>query len=71
MSRDQSFEGALDRLEQAVAPRGGILLFFRNEMSPLDPGIPPYAEQLAAFKTKNGGGPHDTIIEAVFRDQAT
>jgi hypothetical protein len=28
-----------------------------------EPGLPPYAEQLAAFKVENAGGPHDTLVE--------
>jgi hypothetical protein len=34
-------------------------LFFRVE----EPGLPPYAEQLAAFKVENAVGPHDTLVE--------
>jgi hypothetical protein len=50
----------LDRLEQAIAPRGCIFVFFMD-------GTPPdIAEQLAAFKTKNRVGPHDTLIEVIF-----
>jgi hypothetical protein len=55
----------LARLEQAITPKGRVFVFFRAETSPPGPGLPPYAEQLAAFKTKNDVGPHDTVIEVV------
>jgi hypothetical protein len=31
-----------------------------------EPGLPPYAEQLAAFKAEKGVGPHDTLITVTF-----
>jgi hypothetical protein len=31
-----------------------------------EPDLPPYAEQLAAFKAENSIGPHDTIRAVVF-----
>ena len=34
-------------------------MFFRAE----EPGLPPYAEQLAAFKAEKSVGPHDTLVE--------
>ena len=38
---------------------GGVFVFFRVE----EPGLPPYAGQLAAFKVENAVGPHDTLVE--------
>jgi hypothetical protein len=34
-------------------------VFFRAE----DPDVPPYAEQLSAFKAEKGVGPRDTLVE--------
>jgi hypothetical protein len=42
-----------------VTPQGCVFVFFRAE----EPGLPPYAEQLAAFKAEKGVGPHDTLVE--------
>ena len=52
----------LERLEDRIMPRGRVLVLFRAE----DPSLPPYAEQLAAFKAEKGVGPHDTLHEVVF-----
>ena len=40
-------------LEDRIMPRGCVLVLFRAE----DPSLPPYAEQLAAFKAVKGVGP--------------
>lgn len=47
----------LKRLEDQLTPRGRIFVFLTVE----EPDIPPYAEQLAAFKAEKGVGPHDTL----------
>ena len=43
-------------------PQARVFVFFRAE----DPDLPPYAEQLAAFKAEKGVGPHDTLVEVTF-----
>ncbi len=48
----------LKRLEDQLTPRGRILFVF---LSVEEPDLPPYAEQLAAFKAEKGVGPHDTL----------
>jgi hypothetical protein len=40
-------------------------MFFRAE----EPGLPPHAEQLAAFKDENGVCPHDTLVTVVYQRQ--
>jgi hypothetical protein len=52
----------LERLESQLAPQRRVFVFFRAE----EPGLPPYAEQLEAFKAEKGVGPHDTLIAVVF-----
>ena len=52
----------LKRLEDRIMPRGRVFVFFRAE----EPGLPPYAEQLAAFKDAKGVGPHDTLVTVAF-----
>jgi hypothetical protein len=42
-----------------LPPQRRIFVFFRAE----EPDLPPYAEQLAAFKAEKGIGPHDTLVE--------
>jgi hypothetical protein len=37
-------------------------VFFRAE----EPGLPPYAEQLEAFRAEKGVGPHDILCAVVF-----
>jgi hypothetical protein len=32
-----------------------------------EPDLPPYAEQLAAFKAEKGVSPHDTLVVVTFR----
>jgi hypothetical protein len=52
----------LERLEAQIAPQSRIFVFFRAEE--LD--LPPYAEQLEAFKAEKGIGPHDTLVTVAF-----
>ena len=52
----------LKALEARIAPKSRIFVFFRAE----GPDLPPYAEQLAAFKAEKGVGPHDYLVEVVF-----
>jgi hypothetical protein len=52
----------LERLESQLAPQRRVFVFFRSE----EPGLPPYAEQLAQFKAENRVGPHDTLVTVVF-----
>ena len=42
-----------------MTPQGRVFVFFRAE----EPALPPYAEQLAAFKAEKSVGPHDTLVE--------
>jgi hypothetical protein len=49
----------LKALEAQIAPQGRVFVFFRAE----GPDLPPYAEQLAAFKAEKGVGPHDILAE--------
>ena len=44
-----------------MTPQGCVFVFFRAE----EPGLPPYAEQLAAFKAEKGVRPHDILAEVV------
>jgi hypothetical protein len=39
-----------------------VFVFFRAE----EPGLPPYAEQLAQFKDEKGVRPRDILCEMVF-----
>ena len=57
----------LKRLEAQIMPKGRVFVFYGDEPSPLNPDLPPYAEQLAAFKANNGVGPHDTLVTVVFK----
>jgi hypothetical protein len=49
----------LKALEAQIAPQRRVFVFFGAE----EPNLPPYAEQLAAFKAEKGVGPHDTLVE--------
>jgi hypothetical protein len=49
----------LKRLEGQIMPQARVFVFFPAE----EPGLPPHAEQLAAFKAEKGVGPHDTLVE--------
>jgi hypothetical protein len=57
-----NLRGRLERLETQLAPQRRIFVFFSSE----EPGLPPYAEQLAQFKAEKGVGPHDTLVTVVF-----
>jgi hypothetical protein len=50
------------KLEEQILPKRRVFVFFRVE----EPDLPPYAEQLAAFKAEKGVGPHDILAEVVF-----
>jgi hypothetical protein len=52
----------LDGAAGQIMPQARVFVFFRAE----DPDLPPYAEQLAAFKAEKGVGPHDTLVEVTF-----
>ena len=49
----------MDGAAGQIMPQARVFVFFRAE----EPGLPPYAEQLAAFKAEKGVGPHDTLVE--------
>ena len=49
----------LKALEAKIAPKGRAFVFLRVE----GPDLPPYADQLAAFRAENGVGPNDTVHE--------
>ena len=52
----------LKHLEAQILPQPRVFVFFRAE----EPDLPPYAEQLAAFKAEKGVGPHDIVAEVTF-----
>jgi hypothetical protein len=56
----------LEHLEAQLAPQRRIFVFFSSE----EPGLPPYAEQIAAFKVEKGVGPHDILCEVSFHFDA-
>jgi hypothetical protein len=56
----------LKHLEAQLAPQSRVFVFFRAE----EPGLPPYAEQLAAFKAKKGVCPHDILCAVTFHSDA-
>ena len=47
----------LTLLEAQLKPPGRMFVFVRFEK----PGLPPYAEHLAAFKAENNVGPNDAL----------
>jgi hypothetical protein len=49
------------KLEEQILPKRRVFVFFRIE----EPDLPPYAEQLAAFKAEKGVGRHDILAEVV------
>ena len=53
------FRDRLEQLEALISPKRRVFAFFRAE----EPDLPPYAEQLAAFKAEKGVGPHDILAE--------
>ena len=53
------FRDRLEQLEALISPKRRVFVFFRAE----EPDLPPYAEQLAAFKFEKGVGPHDILAE--------
>jgi hypothetical protein len=50
------------KLEEQILPKPRVFVFFRAG----EPGIPAYAEQLAAFKAEKGVGQHDIVAEVSF-----
>jgi hypothetical protein len=60
--RQSNLRQRLAKLEAQIAPPSRVFVFFRAE----EPGLPPYAEQLEAFKAEKGVGPHDTLVTLVF-----
>jgi hypothetical protein len=49
------------KLEEQILPKRRVFVFFRVE----EPDLPPYAEQLAAFKAEKGVGPRDILAGVV------
>ena len=55
----------LKRVEDQITPEIRVFMFFRAE----EPGLPPYAEQLVAFKAENCVCPHNTLVTVVYQRQ--
>ena len=52
----------LKRLEGQLMPPRRVFEMFRVE----EPGVPPHAERLVAFKAEKHVGQHDSVVEVSF-----
>jgi hypothetical protein len=59
----RSLRDRLKRLEARIKPQGRTFVFCSFE----EPGLPPFADRLAAFKAENGVGPQDTLHTVIVK----